>query len=232
MNNGEINIINNPLTGELAPITRIGGGEVRVNQSITARAVAWDKDVPTGALGFGFVDVADDVVTITKTVVVRSLDNKKHTYSITPTYRFADDVATGAVTISAPSKVVVKSGEKDAKFEVTLTINGALLRGNFMNSGSNGANPSVLTLNEYDGYLVLDDGKQPIHLAWHVLPRKAAQVTPDTNTIVPGSFPQVIGLDNTGVGTAQNDAYALLAIGDNLPEGGVGAGMPTPDSRA
>lgn len=232
MNNGEINIINNPLTGELAPITRIGGGEVRVNQSITARAVAWDKDVPTGALGFGFVDVADDVVTITKTVVVRSLDNKKHTYSITPTYRFADDVATGAVTISAPSKVVVKSGEKDAKFEVTLTINGALLRGNFMNSGSNGANPSVLTLNEYDGYLVLDDGKQPIHLAWHVLPRKAAQVTPDTNTIVPGSFPQVIGLDNTGVGTAQNDAYALLAISDNLPEGGVGAGMPTPDIRA
>jgi hypothetical protein len=90
----------------------------------------------------------------------------------------------------------------------------------------------VLTLNEYDGYLVLDDGSHPIHLAWHVLPRKDARVVPDTTTIVPGSFPQVIGLNNTGVGTAQNDAYALLAVSPNLPAGGLGAQSPTPDIRA
>jgi len=89
-----------------------------------------------------------------------------------------------------------------------------------------------LTTNEYDGYLVLDDGKHPIHLAWHVLPRKAARVTPTTMAVVPGSFPQVIGLSNTGVGTAQNDAYALLAVSPNLPEGGLGAQSPTPDIRA
>jgi hypothetical protein len=55
---------------------------------------------------------------------------------------------------------------------------------------------------------------------------------PDTSALVPGSFPQVIGLDNTGVGTAQNDAYALLALSDNLPEGGLGQQSPTPDIRA
>ena len=101
-----------------------------------------------------------------------------------------------------------------------------------MNSGSNGANPAALTLNEYDGYLVLDDGKHPIHLAWHVLPRKDARVVADTTTIVPGSFPQVIGLNNTGVGTAQNDAYACWPISDRLPEGGRGEQSPTPDIRA
>jgi hypothetical protein len=67
---------------------------------------------------------------------------------------------------------------------------------------------------------------------WHILPRKAARVVPDQTTIVPGSFPQVIGLDNTGVGTAQNDAYALLATSPNQPEGPQGGQAPTPDIRA
>jgi minor extracellular serine protease Vpr len=233
MNNGETNIINDPLTGALAPITRIGGGEVRVDRALAAPVAAWDNDAPSGALSFGFVDVADDVVTLTKTVRIRNLDNARRTYTVTPTFRFADDAANGAVTVSAPGTVVVRPGlGRDTLFEVTLTIDGTLLRGNFMNSGSQGANPVALTTNEYDGYLILDDGSHPIHLAWHVLPRKDARVIPDTTTIVPGSFPQVIGLNNTGVGTAQNDAYALLAISPNLPEGELGAQEPTPDIRA
>lgn len=233
MNNGETNIINDALLGTLAPITRIGGGEVRVDRALAAPVAAWDKDVPAGALSFGFVDVADNTVTLTKTVVVRNYSNKQITYTVTPTFRFADDVANGAVSVSAPAKVVVKPGlGRDTTFQVTLKIDGAKLRGNFMNSGSQGAAPATLTTNEYDGYLVLDDGSHPIHLAWHVLPRKDARVVPDTTAIVPGSFPQVIGLNNTGVGTAQNDAYALLAVSDNLPEGSLGGQSPTPDIRA
>jgi hypothetical protein len=166
-------------------------------------------------------------------VRIRNYDNSQRTYSVTPTFRFADDVANGAVSVSAPSSVLVRPGlGRDTLFTVTMTIDGALLRGNFMNSGSQGANPAALTTNEYDGYLVLDDGVQPIHLAWHVLPRKAANVVPDTTELVAGSFPQVIGLNNTGVGVAQNDAYALLAVSDNLPEGGLGQQSPTPDIRA
>jgi hypothetical protein len=233
MNTGEINIINDPLTGALAPITRIGGGEVRVNRAVAAPIAAWDKDVPAGALGFGFVDVADGTVSITKTVQIRNLDNKAHTYTVTPTFRFANDAANGAVTISAPPTVSVKPGKGTlTSFDVTLTINGSLLRANFMNSGSAGADPATLTTNEYDGYLVLDDGKQPIRLAWHVLPRKDARVQPSTAVLVPGSFPQTIGLNNSGVGIAQNDAYALLAVSPDQPQGGLGGQSPTPDIRA
>jgi subtilisin family serine protease len=233
MNTGETDVVDNALIGSLAPITRIGGGEVRVDRAVTAPAAAWDSAVPTGALGFGYVEVADDTVTLTKTVVIRNYDNAKKTYTITPTFRFADDVANGAVSVSAPASVVVKPGRgRDTTFNVTLTIDGSKLRGNFMNSGNEGANPATLTTNEYDGYLILDDGQQPIHLAWHVLPRKAAQVVPSTTTVVPGSFPQVIGLNNTGVGTAQNDPYALLATSPNLPQGGRGQQSPTPDIRA
>jgi minor extracellular serine protease Vpr len=233
MNNGETNIVNDALTGALASITRIGGGEVRVDRALSAPVAAWDNDVPSGSLSFGFVDVADDEVTLTKTVRIRNYANTQRTYSVTPTFRFEDDALNGAVSVSAPSSVLVRPGiGRDTLFTVTMTINGALLRGNSMNSGSQGANPAALTLNEYDGYLVLDDGQHPIHLAWHVLPRKAANVVPDTTALVPGSFPQVIGLNNTGVGTAQNDAYALLAVSDNQPEGGFGQQSPTPDIRA
>ena len=177
--------------------------------------------------------MADDEVWLTKTVRVRNYDNQRRTYSITPTFRFADDEANGAVTVSAPASVTVNPGRgKDALFDVTITVDGSLLRGNFMNSGSEGANPSGLTTNEYDGYLELDDGEHQIRLAWHVLPRKAAEVVPDTSAIIPGSFPQVIGLDNIGVGTAQNDAYSLLAISPNKPEGELGGQSPNPDIRA
>lgn len=164
---------------------------------------------------------------------MRNYPNTQRTYTVTPTFRFDDDVLNGAVSVSAPSSVLVRPGRgRDTLFTVTMTIDGNLLRGNFMNSGSMGANPAALTLNEYDGYLILDDRNNPIHLAWHVLPRKAANVVPDTTDLEPCAFPQVIGLNNTGVGTAQNDAYALLAISPNQPEGGRGRQAPTPDIRA
>jgi minor extracellular serine protease Vpr len=232
MNNAYTDVINNPLTGELAPITRIGGGEVRVDWAVDAPAAAWDDARPQGALSFGFVDVAD-TVTITRTVRVRNYSNQRITYDVKPTFRFANDQANGAVTVSAPSTVTVGPGRgTDTLFDVSITIDGSKLRGNFMNSGSAGADPATLTTNEYDGYLVLDDGQHPLNLAWHVLPRKAARVTPSTTAIVPGSFPQVIGLTNSGVGTAQNDAYALLATSPQLVPGGRGQQSPTPDIRA
>lgn len=161
---------------------------------------------------------------------VRNYSDHDIVYSITPTFRFADDEANGAVSISTPPKVKVKAG-RDATFPVKMTINGDLLRGNFMNSGSMGANPSGLTTNEYDGYLVLDDGSQPIHLAWHVLPRKDSNVVGRTNLRFKNGQ-DIINLTNNGVGTAQNDAYSLLAISSDLPEGALGGQSPTPDIRA
>jgi minor extracellular serine protease Vpr len=232
VNNGYTDVVNNPLTGELAPITRIGGGEVRVDDAVKAPAAAWASDVASGTLSFGFVDVTD-TVTIKRTVTVRNYDSRARTYTVTPSFRFENDRTNGAVSVSAPARVNVRAGKgRDTTFQVTLTVDGSKLRGNHMNSGGEGANPATLTTNEYDGYLVLDDGSHPIHLPWHVLPRKAAEVVPSTDVIEPGAFPQVIGLDNRGAGAAQNDAYALLALSDDRPQGGPGEQMPTPDLRA
>lgn len=229
MNNGETNIATDPFT-DLAPITRIGGGEVRVDRAVGAPAAAWDDNGTQGALSFGFVDVDKDTVNLHRTVRVRNYSSRDIEYSITPTFRYADDVANGAVSVQAPSKVKVKAG-KDATFTVKLTIKGALLRGNYMNSGSQGANPDALTLNEYDGYLILDDGSHPIQMAWHVLPRQASNVV-GRNVLTFANGVDTVSLTNNGVGTAQNDAYALLAVSPNQPQGGQGQQAPTPDLRA
>lgn len=230
MNNGETAIETDPFTG-LAPISRIGGGEVRVDRALNAPVVAYDEDGFSGALSFGFVEV-DDTVTLTRTVTVRNLDNRKRTYTITPTFRYAEDQQLGAITVDVPSTVTVKPGlGRETTFDVSITIDGSLLLGNHMNSGAGGADPTGLSINEIDGYLLLEDGDHSAQLAWHVLPRKAAAVVPEKATVSSGGFPDVIGLDNQGVGTAQNDAYALLALSPNQPDGGRGQQSPVPDIR-
>ncbi|MAT95725.1 MAG: peptidase S8 [Anaerolineaceae bacterium] len=231
MNNGETNIDTDPFTG-LAPVARIGGGEVRIDRAINAPAAAWDNNGAAGALSFGFVDVARDTVVLNKTVRVRNYSNQDIDYNIVPTFRYQDDVDNGAVEVSTvPPTLRVPAGQ-DRTFHVRMTIHGDLLRGNYMNSGSMGADPSGLTLNEYDGYLILDDGSHPIHLPWHVLPRQASNLVGRSVLTFNNDGEDVVNLTNVGVGTAQNDAYSLLATSPNLPEGGFGAQSPTPDIRA
>ena len=231
MNNAETNIINDVLIGDLAPITRIGGGEVRVDRAMAAPAAAWDANAPQAGLSFGMHEVAD-VTTLTRTVQVHNYSNKKHTYSVTPTFRFANDAASGAVSVSAPSSVAINPGlGNDSFFDVTITIDGSLLPANAMNSGSQGANGATLTLNEYDGYLVLDNGDgHTINVPWHVLPRQAAHVVPSQTSGIAGGA--TIGLDNQGAGTAVNSAFALVATSPNIAEGPRGGQSPTPDIAA
>ena len=120
---------------------------------------------------------------------IRNFDGQKHTYTITPSFRFANDQASGAVTIAAPASIKVKAAKgNDTLFDVTLTIDGSKLPANAMSSGSDGPNPATLTLNEYDGYLTLNDGTDTLTIPWHVLPRKAAKVVPSSSTIVQGYF--------------------------------------------
>ena len=112
MNTGETDILNEG-AGPLAPITRIGGGEVQGRPRVCSAPVsAWDNDTLQGALSFGFVDVYKNTINLHKKVRVHNYSNKDVTYTITPTFRYADDEATGAVEIQTPKKVKVKAGRK------------------------------------------------------------------------------------------------------------------------
>lgn len=224
INTGETEIYTAPGT-DLAPIARIGGGEVRVDRAVASDGAAWDADALNGALNFGFVD-ASGVATATKTITVANYGTSDITYSITPTFRYANDAALGAVTPSAPASVTVPAGST-TEFELEVEIDGAALPAWGMNSGGNGANADVMTLQEIDGYLILDaeGDDNDIHMPWMVVPRKSADI--DVEQVRKNAT-----LTNNGVGTASLEVYDLLATSEDLPPSIQGAQMPIIDLAA
>ncbi len=66
MNSAEPTVYTNPavLPGELAPITRIGAGEVRVDRAVKLKTAAWNVEAKSAALSFGAVEVP--IITVLK----------------------------------------------------------------------------------------------------------------------------------------------------------------------
>lgn len=227
MNTAETNLMNRPARfgGDLAAITRIGGGEVRVDRAVHSPAAAWDVDAQTGSLSFTFQDVRDDL-RLKRLVNVRNYANRPIIYHLHSTFRFADDAATSAVTMTTPITLFVPA-RSDAQFEINLTVDGRKLRPWRMNSGADGANPDWLTMHEYDGYLELvEEGNatNSLHLAWQILPRAAGDIS-----LTPK--PSYVRVRNRGVMTSTVESYSLIGVSTNLPQGGPGDRNPIPDYR-
>lgn len=176
MNTAETHIFINPATqpGVLAPITRIGGGEVRVDRAAASTTAAWDREAKTGSLSFGYVAVTDPQE-FRGDLIIRNYQNKRRTYAITPSVRYASDAATGAVLVSVPRQVNVPAhGSTDV--HVHIQIDPSKLPVWTLNGGSRGGNGAQLTTFEFDGYLNIADATDDIHVAWQVLPHRAAAV--------------------------------------------------------
>lgn len=176
MNTAETTIYANPVTqpGVLAPISRIGGGEVRVDRAIAAGATAFDVLNRSGALSFGFIDVSHKVVPLCRTVEVKSTSDQTITYGIGSSFRYADDAANGAVTLHFSRQSLILPPGRARFVLVCMEIDGAKLRPWTLNSGSQGGDAGELTRLEYDGYITFSDLDNPdntLHMAWHVLPR-------------------------------------------------------------
>lgn len=227
----------------LAPISRIGGGEVRVDRAAKATSGAYGFDLVktgtrSGGVSFGFVDVSEKGALVHRRVRVFNSSKQPAIFKVKPTYRYADDVANGAVKIHALPAIAVPA-RGDTTIDVFMTIDGTKLRNNLMNAGPDGPNPIPLTVQEYDGYLVFEklalwSKPEKFTLPWHVLPRKAAntQVVSGTTWKPSSGGDGTITLKNRGVGAAQLNGYSLLATSPNTPPGGRGENAPRPDLRA
>jgi subtilisin family serine protease len=225
MNRAETNVFTNPATqpGVLAPITRIGGGEVRVDRAISTKYAAWDSRDPAGSLSFGFHDAIGDL-TLNRRVVVRNFTNARVTLPISPGFRYANDAASGAVSVRTPGSVTVPANGT-ASFAVQLKVDAAKLTAWNLSSPANQGNGALLQAVEYDGYLTIGDGADAIRMPWHVLPAKSAAVSASTGSLSLSGGAGSFALTNTGATIGAVELFALTGtsprIGaSNLPSAG------------
>jgi hypothetical protein len=214
MNSAETNILTNPATlpGVLAPITRIGAGEVRVNRALASTIVAWDTKDLTGSLSFGYYS-ATESRTLTRSVTVRNYGSASRTLSISPGFRYADDAASGAVTVKAPGSISVRA-KSSATFNVQLRVDASKLPAWTLNGGSQGGNGPLLQSVEFDGYVTLSDGGDSISLPWHVLPQKSSDIYPSSTTVAAGGS---VTLQNKGAAPGTVSVFSLTGTSGRVP---------------
>ncbi|WP_299643312.1 S8 family serine peptidase [uncultured Chloroflexus sp.] len=236
INTAETNIFNGPpafVGPALAPITRIGGGEVRVDRAIAAQASAWELGNGTATISFGLVEATRNPTRLRRTIVVRNYGNTPLTYTITPTFRFANDAASGAVTPSTSVSTITVPPRSRRTFTLTLNIDPTKLPAWTLNSGSNGGNGAALTAVEYDGYLVLDapGTANDLTMPWHVLPRASGNVRAPASVRV-HTTPVAATLTNTGANPVSVEPFTLIGSNDTVTASlGAGVQMPPMDLR-
>ena len=229
------------LPDQLAPITRIGGGEVRVDRALLSPVIVSDVTGDKvsrvhGAMSFGLLDATKGNHVLQRKLEVENRTFFPLVYKVSPTLRYQDDKDTGAVTMTVnPSTIVVHPFGR-AQVNVKLTVDGTKLRDNQMNSGSRGNAIGPLTANEYDGYVVFQGLHHKVTMPWHILPRKSADVVAKLPgghlNLDPITGAGTVALENKGVGNAQIFAYSLLGTGPDTPRGERGDGAPNPSIRA
>jgi len=219
MNTAEINITTNPVTqpGVLAPISRIGGGEVRVNRAVASTTAAWEEDDLTPSLSFGY-NAVNDSKALNKTVEVHNYGDTARTYNIAANFRYATDAANGAVDVDTPPNVAVPA-HGTAKFKVRLKVDATRLPLWTLNGGSRGGDGFRLQDVEFDGYITLTSGAQTVRLPWHILPHRAADVTAEPNQLNLKKGPAKLVLKNKdGAVNGRVDVFSLMGTSRKIPK--------------
>jgi len=218
METSEPNVFENALTepGVLAPLSRVGAGELRVNQAVAASTSAWDASDPLAvSLSFGTYRVNTNQ-TFKKKVVIRNYSATARTYTIGNVLRDAPNM-TGA-TLTAPSSIFVPPNSS-ASFTVSLAIKASALPIWTLDGGPDGNNGELLNTVEYAGYLTFTSGSENVHLPWHILPHKAADVmAPSSVSVSLSGNGTTTTLNNTaGATDGLVDVYSLTGTGTQFP---------------
>jgi minor extracellular serine protease Vpr len=241
MGSAETNIQTNPSTqpGVLAPITRIGGGEVRADRAAAVSTIAFDS-TPGGSgqpsLSFGAPRLTR-TTTLERRLTVRNLSNQNRTYTLTPSFRYADDQSSGAVTpsIVGGNTISVQAG-RERTVTVRLVVDPSRLPAwPFLALGSRLGSGALLNGPEFDGYLRVSGGGDTVTVPWHVLPRAAGDITANRPVVSTGSNNSTVTLSANGPINGGFSAYALTGTSGRIPRGqlaGAGQNQADIDLRA
>ena len=217
METAEVNVFENSATepGALAPLSRIGGGEVRADRATAASTAVWDSSAPLAvSISFGTYRLSANQ-SFKKKIIVKNYSNASRSYQITNSYR--DAVNTTGVTITAPASINVPANGT-ASFTLTLTVNAASLPVWTLNGGSQGSNGELLNTVEYAGFLTFTSGPESVHIPWHILPHKSANDQPASTFVTLNGNPASQNFTNTtGAAGGLADAFSLTGTGVQFP---------------
>lgn len=204
----------------LAPLSRIGAGELRVDRSHALTTALWDASDPGAvSLSLGVPRTAATQL-LRKRVLVRNYSNAARTYSIATSFRSAADQTSGALAISAPASISVPANGS-ATFIVSFSVNPSLLpnwAATGINGGFNGGDASLLDLPEYDGFVSVTHAGETARLPWHVLPHQAHNVVAPASVALGGGASAPMNLTNTGGAVAgRTDLFYLTGTSGQIP---------------
>lgn len=232
MNSAETTVYTNPAAfpGLLAPITRIGAGEVRVDRAIKQTTIAWNRETRSASLSFGALEVATPMV-VEQTLRIENFSRQAKVFKVSAGFRYADDQASGAVKVLVrPIVGVGPRGRED--LEVRLFIDPSKLPDWTMDGGADGGNGPKLNAFEFDGYLTLTSGSEKITVPWHVLPRKAGHLSADVESGRKGTS---VKLRNWAFNAGEYDVFSLTGVSARIPRSeipGAGSNQAVIDMRS
>jgi hypothetical protein len=151
---------------------------------------------------------------VERTLRIENFGHWPKMFSVTPTFRYANDQASGAVRVVTRSKVWV-GGRGREELEVKLIIDPTQLPDWTLNGGALGGTGAALNGPEYDGYITLTAGSEKLSIPWHVLPRKAAET--DTELQARGKPGPTLKLRNRGFAGSDFDVFSLAGVSSRVP---------------
>ncbi|MCW5663921.1 MAG: S8 family serine peptidase [Piscinibacter sp.] len=232
MNTAETVVYTNPalLPGGLAPITRIGAGELRVDRALNQTVIAWNRETRSASLSFGAQEVAAPMI-VEQTLRLENFSRHARTFKVTPSFRYANDQASGAIKVLVRPYVSV--GPRDREdLEVRLLIDPTKLPDWALDGGGSGGDGALLNEHEFDGYLTLTSGSEKITVPWHVLPRKAGNLSADVESGRKGTS---LKLRNWAFNAGEYDAFSLTGVSPRIPRSeipGAGSNQAVIDLRS
>ena len=226
METSEPNVFENAATepGLLAPMSRMGAGELRADRAAASSTSVWDASAPLAvSISFGTYRL-NAAQSFKKKIVVRNYSSAARVYTISNAYRDAPN--TTGVTITTPATISVPANSATS-FTMSLTVNPASLPVWTLNGGPQGGNGELLNTVEYAGYLSFTSGPENVHIPWHILPHKSANVQPASSTLALSGNPTNLTVTNaSGAVSGLVDVFSLTGTGTQFPA----SVLPSPGS--
>lgn len=239
MNNADPNLWLDPIgqPGVLAPLTKVGAGEIRVHKALQARTMAWDKDskIPSLSFGYGAFSQAGAPHRLKRTLEIRNMGNGPVTYNVAGLFRYAANQRSAALRFSFQPASLTIPKDGSGFVEVVLTVDPTKLPAWTLNGGLEGGNGELLRQLEYSGTIVVSGSGQSVRVPWHLLPRRAAELAAQSTPItLSGPDPTMHISNNKGAIGAWCEIFDLVGTSPQRPwpQGGLGDGYVINDLKA